>query len=309
MITARTISLAHAVPIDRVIDERGISLRGKVERVGPCPICGGRDRFGINIRKNLFYCRRCNAGGGVIALVQFLDSCNFREACAALTDKRPSSGYKKPQRGPEHERQSGTDEYECRRLEKARWFWRKSKPAVGTPVETYLRARGIALPLPAMARFLPPHKPGHHPAMIIAYGLPQEPEPSLLNIAKDAITAVQVTLLKADGSNKAEVKPNKIAIASPAGKPMVLAPMNDLLGLAICEGVEDAISVHRATGLGAWASGGASFMPKLAPAVPDYIETATIFAHADEVGQRGALELADALIVRGIEVFIEGIVP
>jgi hypothetical protein len=44
MITARTMSLAHAVPIDRVINERGISLRGKVERVGPCPICGGRDR-------------------------------------------------------------------------------------------------------------------------------------------------------------------------------------------------------------------------------------------------------------------------
>ena len=47
---------------------------------------------------------------------------------------------------------------------------------------------------------------------------------------------------QADGTGKANVKPNKINIASPAGKPMVVASINDLLGLAICEGVEDALS-------------------------------------------------------------------
>ena len=36
------------------------------------------------------------------------------------------------------------------------------------------------------------------------------------------------------------------------------------MGLGIAEGFEDALSIHQATGLGAWASGGASFMPKLA---------------------------------------------
>ena len=47
-------------------------------------------------------------------------------------------------------------------------------------------------------------------------------------------------------------------------------------------------------------------MPKLAPAVPDYSEAVTIFAHADEAGQRGARELADVLDARGIEIRIEG---
>ena len=41
--TAREI--ARHSPIERVIGERGVKLSGKIERVGPCPICGGRDRF------------------------------------------------------------------------------------------------------------------------------------------------------------------------------------------------------------------------------------------------------------------------
>ena len=154
--------------------------------------------------------------------------------------------------------------------------------------------------------------------MIVAYGLPDETEPGALAIAENSIAAVQLTLLRADGSGKADAPSNKITIASPAGMPMVLAPMTDLLGLAICEGVEDALSVHCATGLGAWASGGASFMPKLIAAIEilatarEYDaspESVTIFAHADEAGQRHARELAFTLDARGIEIFVEGIVP
>ena len=118
------------------------------------------------------------------------------------------------------------------------------------------------------------------------------------------ITAVHLVLLKADGSGKADVEKPKITIASPAGTPMVLA-LNDSLGLAICEGVEDALSVHQATGLGAWATGGASFMPKIADAVPGYIEVATVYMHDDEAGQRGARELAASLGRRGIEVRLD----
>lgn len=35
------------------------------------------------------------------------------------------------------------------------------------------------------------------------------------------------------------------------GAPIVLAPLNDLLGLIVTEGIEDALSAHQATGLGA----------------------------------------------------------
>ena len=122
-------------------------------------------------------------------------------------------------------------------------------------------------------------------------------------LPKTPMSAVQLTLLKPDGCGKADVKPNKITIGSPVGMPMVLAPLNDLMALAITEGVEDALTAHQATGLGAWASGGASFMPKLAPAVPDHTEAVTIYSHADEAGQRNGCALAEALTARGIERF------
>ena len=295
MIDSRTLERAKACAVEQIATEHRLKLRGRIERVGPCPQCGGTDRFSINTRKQLFHCRRCGAGGDVIAFVQFLDGCDFREAVARLTGARITQKVEHRPRQNEHiDDNHNGDDYERQQRDKALHLWRASQQPEGTPVEAYLHMRlANARRLPVTVRYLPPQKMGQRPAMIVPYGVRK-------------ITAVQLTLLKPDGSGKADTTPNKITVASPAGMPMVIAPPNDLLGLAITEGVEDALSVHYATGLGAWASGGASFMPKLAPVVPNYIEAVTIYAHADEAGQRGANELADLLSVRGIEIRIEG---
>jgi Toprim domain len=55
------------------------------------------------------------------------------------------------------------------------------------------------------------------------------------------------------------------------------------------------------TSLGAWAAGGATRMPALADAVPDYIDFVTIVADRDPAGIRYANALADRLRKRGIE--------
>jgi hypothetical protein len=67
------------------------------------------------------------------------------------------------------------------------------------------------------------------------------------------------------------------------------------------------LSVAWALGMGAWAAGAAGFMAGLADSVPGYVETVSIFAHADAAGQRGARALADRLVVRGVEVWLEGV--
>src|SRR5262249_31299403 len=108
---------------------------------------------------------------------------------------------------------------------------------------------------------------------------------------------------------KAETDSNKLIVGRPLARPIEIAPPNDLLGLAITEGIEDALTAHEATGLGAWAAGSAGFMPALASAVPYWIETVTIYAHADESGREAAFRLAAALFRRGFEVFVEGIAP
>ena len=83
------VARAKATPIQSVITERGIKLRGRIERVGPCPVCGGDDRFSINTKKQLWNCRGCNVGGDVIALVQHLDKSDFKSACETLAGPIP----------------------------------------------------------------------------------------------------------------------------------------------------------------------------------------------------------------------------
>jgi hypothetical protein len=135
--------------------------------------------------------------------------------------------------------------------------------------------------------------------MIAAFGLAHEVEPGVIAIADSAITGVHLTRLRTDGSGKAG-DPAKIMVGFSTGSPIVLAPPNDLLGMAITEGIEDGLSVHQDTGLGVWVAGAASRMPALASAVPDYIDFTTIIADDDADGRRFAGELEQALERRGL---------
>lgn len=59
------------------------------DRSGPCPKCGGDDRFSINTVKNVFNCRAdCGVRGeGVIALVMTTQDVGFTEACEIITGR------------------------------------------------------------------------------------------------------------------------------------------------------------------------------------------------------------------------------
>jgi hypothetical protein len=223
-----------------------------------------------------------------------------------LDDERPASkAAKRPQQAAE--RRYGR-EYEADQRRKASWLWLNRRPIASTIAEAYLRSRKIICPLPATLGFLPARKPEHHPALIAAFGIPDEPEPGVLGkLPHTSVGSIHLTLLRPDGSGKAEVEKPKLIVGSPLGQPIVLAPPNDLLGLAITEGIEDALSAHMMTGLGAWAAGAAGFMPKLVEMVPSFIEAVTIYAHADKAGQDGAHKLAQELSRNGINVVIEGL--
>lgn len=184
------------------------------------------------------------------------------------------------------------DTYEHEQRRKAAWLWRRRRPIQRTIAERYLReARGYSGPLPLTLAFSPPSKPEHHPAMMAAFAMPQEIEPRVLAAPRN-VDAVHLTLLKPDGSGKADTKPNKLIIGKPSGRPIVVATMTDTLGLAVCEGIEDALSAHASTGLAAWAAGAAGFLPALADAIPAYVDSVTVLADDDEAGRRNARELA-----------------
>jgi putative DNA primase/helicase len=298
LISTELIARAGALPIEGEIERRGIKLRGRVEREGPCPVCGGTDRFAINIRKQQWNCRGCRVGGGIIGLVQHLDGVGFRQAIETLTGERSFSST--PVNSNINHNLPHADHYVREQHQKAAWLWSRRAPLTGSVAECYLRgARGIDCPFPATLAYLPPTKPDHRPALIAAYGVLDEPEPSVLAEPVN-INAVHLILLKSDGSGKVDVKPNKLTIGSPAGQPIVLAPVNDLLGLAITEGIEDALSLHAASGVGAWAAGGASHMPALAAAVPDYVDWFRVVADGDEAGRSNSFKLCRSLSDRGL---------
>jgi putative DNA primase/helicase len=315
VISTDQIERARSVRIEHEIARRGTTLRGRTERYGACPLCGGRDRFSFNSKKQVWNCRGCCVGGDVIALVRHLDGCDFQTAVRTLAGERPSPAPPLTPIFQPTAASSGTEveNYERKQHRKAARMWARRLPITGTLAERYLRGRGITCPLPPTIAYLPPAKPEHYPALIAAFALADEVEPGILGEPRN-VGAVHLVLLRSDGSGKAfneievqQGKRNKITVGSPTILPIVLAPPNDLLGLAVTEGIEDGFTAHQATGLGVWVAGSGSRMPVLANLVPEYIEAVTVYAHSDKTGQDGALALAEALSIRGIDVFVEGL--
>lgn len=92
---------ARATSIESELDRRGIKLRKSgAERIGPCPKCGGTDRFSINVKDNVWNCRACKPdgiSGDVIGFVEWYDGVEFREAVETLTGeaaptRKPNGG-------------------------------------------------------------------------------------------------------------------------------------------------------------------------------------------------------------------------
>jgi phage/plasmid primase-like uncharacterized protein len=150
MSTAANIERARAANVMAILTRRGVALAGRRGwRCGPCPICGGTDRFAVHPQKRAFNCRGCGASGsGAIDLVAFLDGLDVRNDFCAIVERilteAANVGYNEPLDGtPDDDRQS----------HKALWLWRRRQPIQGTIAEKYLRGRGIVGPLPPTLEF------------------------------------------------------------------------------------------------------------------------------------------------------------
>lgn len=262
----------------------------------PCPICGPTKRAPLNQRRKVLRVWQLDPGFASYHCARCGDSGSSRDRDAAPPDLAAVARAKAE--AAERERVSSAE-----RLGKARWLWAQRQPIAGTDAEIYLReARGYGGPLPGTLGFLP-GRGDHPPAMIAAFGLTSEPEPGVVQVRPEDVCGVHITRLAPGGRGKAKGEgPDKIMIGRSMGFPIVLAPANDLLGLAIAEGIEDCLSVHEATDLGAWAAGAASRLPALAAAIPFYVECVTIMVDDDPDGRRYAGELAELMERRKIEV-------
>ena len=261
----------------------------------PCPECSPHRRTPAHRRAKVFRIWYDEPGFASYCCVHCGVSGYAQDAHAARSAApHPAKIAKARAAAAERDR-----EHNAERLAKARGLWSMRKPMAGTIAETYLRdVRGCGGPLPATLGFLPAcgELP---PAMIAAFGVAHEIEPGVIAIADDAVQGVHLTRLLRDGSDRIRGERGKIMVGRSASWPITLAPPNDLLGLAITEGIETGLSTYVATGLGVWVAGSASRMPALADKVPSYIECVTVVADADGDGVRFATDLAGKLLERG----------
>lgn len=179
----------------------------------------------------------------------------------------------------------------------ARALWVATVPADGTPAETYLRARGITGPIAGTIRYAPASNRMNH-MLVAGAGRAVEDGDGGLTIDPLELTGVIRILLTLDGTGKATVSKPKLTMGKLFGSPIRLRPVNDGLTLAICEGVEDALSLSAPLGVGGWAVGGASFLEAAARVVPAYVETVILGEDNNDAGRTGCDKAEAAIMAR-----------
>jgi CHC2 zinc finger/Toprim domain len=271
---------ARSVPILSELDRRGVKLRRSgAEWIGPCPRCGGRDRFSVNSAKAIFHCRRSGAGGDVIDLVQYLDEVDFASAARMLKEGVAPAHVPPADAGAEHRQHSlAHDDWAHQR---ALDLWREAVPIEGTPAEMYLRGvRALQIPEGVSGSVL-----RFHPACIFGHSVKH---PCLLalfrSIATNEPMAIVRTALRADAT-----KIDRKSLGPVRGAAIKLsADIVITSNLVIGEGLETVLAGMRLGFAPAWVLGCAGAIAKFS--VLGDVEVLTILVDHDEAGMRAAAE-------------------
>lgn len=252
-------------PISEVVDLLQIANLKKSgrEMTGPCPKCGGNDRFSVNILKNMFNCRICGGAGDQVRLVEFVRGIGFREAldwllgpAQCLTPAELAEREKQAQVYAE-QRERENSAFRAKAIAEARRIWEAGQAPEGTPVRDYLVRRGIAahlFPFPPCIRFHPalPYMVdaggGNYvevhrgPAMLAAI---QGPDNKFCGVHRTWIDLAQPKgkLVLPDPQEAGATLPAKKVHGSKKGGAIRLrARPHDGAGMVVAEGIETTLS-------------------------------------------------------------------
>ena len=272
-----------------ILPALGIDARHLTGKHGPCPLCGGRDRFRFDDQegRGTWICSHCGAGDGV-ALVMAATGLQFRDAAIRIEDM---VGTAPRQPKPE---QSGRDQREAMNR-----LWRSSKPVqAGDPVALYLERRVGLVSFPSVLRTAaatPYHGDGVslHPAMIAMVSGP-EGVPATLHR----------TFLSADGT-KASVESPRRLMPGQVPKGSAVRLYDEAAELGIAEGIETAFAAASLFGIPTWAALTAGLMADWTP--PDMVRSVVVFGDCDAsfTGQSATFALARRLATKGLTVRVE----
>lgn len=266
------------------MDERALS--GKH---GPCPMCGGKDRFRFDDKegRGTYFCSGCGAGDGV-QLAMGITGLSFRDVAAEV--ERIAGTVR-----PATTRTERTDDD---KLSALRRVFRESRPIErGDEACRYLAGRGLRLyDLPESIRLHPgmPYRDG---------GAALGTFPTMLATVTDAAgraLSMHRTFIQ-DGTKAPVPAPKKLMQGLPlSGAAIRLTPVSRSLGIA--EGVETALAASELFEVPVWSCLSTSGIEAFDP--PEGVEHVIVFADNDAnfAGQAAAYRAAHRLAIKGYEV-------
>jgi DNA primase len=233
---------------------------------GPCPLgCG----YSISI----------DAGDDGRLLAYCFGGHSFSEVIAAAAEIDPSNGEDDDYVDDDRDIVGPSRASEQERIDKARRLYESLSPAAGTIAETYLRSRGITIPMPSTLRFgACPHRLGRRlPAMVAPI------------VGVDGVLiGIHATFLRPDGSGKADFANPKCETGGLIrGGAIRLAPHDPSRELVIGEGVETVLSAMQIFGLPGWSAIYAGNL-KRTMELPPAVRRGVIAADNDLAGRQAA---------------------
>jgi DNA polymerase I-like protein with 3'-5' exonuclease and polymerase domains len=217
-------------------------------------------------------------------LVHCHAGCNQRDVFNAILRKRGLLGQTRS-----HKREDRTaDEEDAdadarKRSAFALTIWRACGSAHATLVQTYLAARGIALPVPDALRF---HRGLKHPT--------GDCWPAMVALVTNGVDATPLaihrTFLARDGSGKAPVDPQKMMLGPCRGGVVRLADAGNSDVLMVGEGIETCLAAMQATGHPTWAALSTSGLRALE--LPEDVRDVVVLADGDAGGEAAARDCA-----------------
>ena len=262
-----------------------------VEWAGPCPVCGGRDRFGVNTKKRLWNCRGCIAGGrDALSLVMHVRELDFREAVAFLAGEAtiPKPARVRPSTEPKDTESNAFVEQLITDIV------RELVPVRRTPGEPYFSSVR-KIDTDAIADVLERTDAiGWHPSVLfLEQGHPLDGRRlgCIVGIMTDPITAMPTSAISRTYLTPDLAKIGKAkTLGSPAGV-VRLTPDDEVLGgLHLAEGLETALTTMSWGLRPMWATGSTALMSKFP--VLSGIECLNLIVDNDRngAGERAARE-------------------
>jgi hypothetical protein len=186
------------------------------------------------------------------------------------------------------------------RRQQALRIWDEARPLIGTPAETYLRRRRIAL-LPRALRF--------HPRTPLGQGDDVEFRPAMIAALHDGglhdegrFIAIQRTFFDRDDARRArDLADPRMTLGRPERAAVMLGTATSILGLA--EGVETAISAMILFGIPVWATLGSERLHQIA--IPGRVSRLVLFPDNDVAGEIGVAQALESYAMPGRAIDIE----